>query len=111
MATQTLIPKSSKIPALYSQDGKEDPKVHIKLFTPASGWTWLLTEYNPDEKMAFGFAYNSRNPEGAELGYVSISELESLKNRQLGGIPMVERDIHFTPKTLSAAKKAECPNL
>jgi hypothetical protein len=111
MATQTLIPKSSKIPALYAQDGKGDKaRVHIKLFTPCGGWTWLLTEYDPKDGVAFGYAYNSQDPDCAELGYISVTELAALKNRQLGGIPMVERDIHFQPKTLVEAKRIECPN-
>lgn len=106
MATQTLILKSSKIPALYSQESVQDPMVHVKLFTPYSGWTWLLTEYEPETETGFGFCYNGQDPDGAELGYVSVAELKALKWR---GLPGVERDIHFSPKPLSEAKKAECP--
>lgn len=103
---QQLILKSSKIPALYAQDGVKDPTVYTKLFTPCSGWTWLLTEYDPEEDRAFGFAYDSQNPDGAELGYISVAELKSLKT--CFGTQGVERDIHFTPKTLSEACRIEC---
>lgn len=104
-----LILKSSKIPALYAQDGKGNQAiVYVKLF--GSSWTWLLTEYDPEEDLAFGYAYNSQAPDCAELGYISVAELKSLKDRRMGGMPMVERDIHFTPKTLADAKRAECPN-
>lgn len=104
--TQTLILKSCKIPALYSQETVKDPTVHVKLFTPYSGWTWLLTEYDPETQTGFGFAYNSRDPQGAELGYIDVAELQGMRNRL--GLQMVERDIHFSPKPLSEAKKAEC---
>lgn len=105
---QQLILKTCKIPALGAQEQVRDPIVHVKLFTPMSGWTWLLTEYDPEEDLAFGFAYNSQHADGAELGYVSLAELKELRVR---GIPAVERDIHFTAKPLSQAKQAECPGV
>lgn len=103
---QKLILGTSKIPALYSQESVKDPLVHVKLFTPYGGWVWLLTEYDPEEKLAFGFCYNSLHPDGAELGYVSLEELESL--RVFGKMPAVERDICHKPMKLSEAKKAYC---
>lgn len=102
-----LILKSSKIPTLYAAKSG-DPIVHVKLFTPCSGWTWLLTEYDLSQDLAFGFCYNSQDPQGAELGYVSLAELRPLKTRF--GTPAVERDQWFKPQPLSAAKLAECPH-
>ena len=101
-----LIPPGVQIPPLYEQDGVEDPTVFLKLFTPSSSWTWLLTEYDPSNRLAFGFAYDASFPQGAELGYVSVAELESVT---LLGRPAVERDLWFKPKPLSEAKKLECP--
>lgn len=106
---QKLILGSSKIPALCAQENVKDPIVYTKLYTMASSWTWLLTEYDPEQNLAFGFCYNSQDPDGAELGYVSLDELSALKFR--GILPMVERDIHFAPCKLSEAKKKECRNL
>jgi len=103
----TLIPTSAGLPKLYSTEKVKDPTVKVKLFTPWAGWTWLLTEYDPKEKLAFGFVYNAAEPDCAELGYISIDELESVTG------PMglkIERDIHWTPMPMSEAKKAECPN-
>ena len=99
-----LIPPD--VPGMYSQQDIEDPTVHTKLFTPCSSWTWLITEYDPTDNLAFGFCYDASYPDGAELGYVSITELESL---QLRGIPAVERDLWFEPKSLSEAVRMECP--
>ena len=69
-----------KIPRLSETDGKklEDVKVQVKLFNPAGPQTWYLTEYNPEEKLAFRFA-NLGDDNFAELGYISITELENLR--------------------------------
>ena len=99
-----LIPQG--VPPLYEQQDVEDPIVHTKLFTPCRSWTWLITEYDPENKLAFGFCYDASYPDGAELGYVSITELESLRLR---GCPAVERDLWFEPKRLPEAVRVECP--
>jgi hypothetical protein len=68
-----------------------EQKVHCKLFNPAGAGTWYLTAYDPEEKLAFGFV-NLGDPEMAELGYISITELETLR------LPFglkIERDRHF----------------
>jgi hypothetical protein len=79
----------AKLPALYANDGKnpEDVKVIVKFFHPASSWSWFATEYDPKERLFFGFV---RGHEG-ELGYFSLDELESVKVRGLG----IERDKWF----------------
>jgi len=100
-----LITKSNNVPALYSQESVKDPIVRVKLFTPWTSWTWLVTEYDPEEKLAFGFCYNAADPDGAELGYISIEELESVKGPF--GLK-IERDINWTPMPLSQAKAQEC---
>lgn len=87
----------------YSDDGEErpDPDFYpvVKLFTPDAGATWLLTELDPnDPDIAFGLCDLGLG--FAELGSVSITELESVRGKL--GLP-IERDLHFTAqKTLSA---------
>ena len=75
-----------------------DPKPVVKLFTPVSNATWLLTELDPvDPDRAFGLCDLGLGC--PELGYVRISELQSVRGRPG---PLVERDLHFTPdRTLS----------
>ena len=92
-----------QLPALYAQDGVENPMVYLKLFTPASSWTWLITEYDPASGTAFGFAYDSQYPQGAELGYVNIQYLQAQHGRAI-----VERDTSFRPKSMSEALRQEC---
>lgn len=63
----------------------------VKLFTPDAGATWLLTELDPaDPDLAFGLCDLGLGC--PELGYVHITELESLRGPM--GLP-VERDLHF----------------
>lgn len=86
----------SKLPALGSQENVEDPVVQVKFFTPDSSWTWYATEFDGKD-MFFGLV-DGFEP---ELGYFSLSELESVRG------PMglaIERDMHFKPKPLSEVK-------
>ncbi len=63
------------IPALYAQETTEDPTVYL-IITCMSSF-WLITVYDPKQKMDFGFF---QMLEGCgELGYVSFDELESLR--------------------------------
>jgi hypothetical protein len=80
-----------KLPGLYKTDGvKGGEKVAVvKFFTPASNWTWYGIEYDPDEKLFFGYVCGFEN----EFGYFSLSELESLNGS-------VERDFYFSPTKL-----------
>ena len=82
----------NQFPRLYATDGK--PKDHVKIiakfFHSLSAATWYATEYDPEERMFFGFM-NLGNPLYAELGYFSIDELEGVKVKGLG----IERDLYF----------------
>jgi hypothetical protein len=89
-----------KLPALYSQEKVEDPKVMVKFFTPDSSFTWFIIEGEKEENeewMFFSKVYSHNCPEG-ELGYVALSELQKVRGSL--GLP-VERDRWFTPKPLS----------
>ncbi|RAJ89916.1 Protein of unknown function (DUF2958) [Larkinella arboricola] len=72
----------------------KDHKPVVKLFTPDAGCTWLLTEIDPEETdLAFGLCDLGLG--FPELGYVSITELTTVRGRF--GLP-VERDLHFEGK-------------
>lgn len=76
-----------------------DPAPVVKLFTPDTGATWLLTEIDPDDRdHAFGLCDLGLGM--PELGWVSLQELAAVRGRL--GLP-IERDLHFrTEKRLSA---------
>jgi hypothetical protein len=66
----------------------------VKLFLPAAGGTWLLTETDPEyPNMAFGLCDLGMG--FPELGYVNLEEL--LEVRALG-VFGIERDLFFEAK-------------
>lgn len=87
----------SKLPALYTSENDPDPMIWCKFFTPDSGWTWYAIEF--DGKDTF---YGLVDGFEEELGYFSLSELESV--RGVLGLP-VERDLYFKPRKLSMVQK------
>lgn len=80
---------------LYSQENETDPLVVAKFFDPCGSATWFLTEYNPVDKIAFGYVTGLT---ADEYGYVSLTELEEIK-RPFG--LTIERDLYFQQKRLS----------
>lgn len=77
------------LPKLREQEGSEDPTVFAKFFFPASGWTWFVTEGEPDGDDFLFFVYVvGFEP---EWGHFSMNELEAVEIRGL----RVERDIYF----------------
>lgn len=90
-----------KIPALYEQDGKGYQAIaYAKLFTPDSSWSWYVTEYDIDERLAFGLV----DGHVKELGYFSINELEQVRG-PLG--LSIERDLGFKETTLESLMRDE----
>ena len=86
-----------KLPALYSSENKSDPMIICKFFTPDSNWTWYAIEF--DGKDTF---YGLVDGFEEELGYFSLSELESVRGAL--GLP-IERDLFFKPCKLSSVQK------
>ena len=69
----------------------EDHKPVAKFFDPCGAATWLITEMSAeDNDILFGLC--DLGIGFPELGYVRLSELESVKGRLGLGI---ERDLHF----------------
>jgi hypothetical protein len=85
-------------PEWMSTDGMGDEApVTVKFFTPDSNWTWYAIEFDGEDQF-FGLVVGLET----ELGYFSLSELESVTG------PMglhIERDLHFGPHTLGEARK------
>lgn len=78
------------IPKLYEQDGKGlNAVAYVKFFTPDSSWTWYATEFDGVD-IFFGLVDGLDK----ELGYFSLSELESVRG-PLG--LKIERDLYFKP--------------
>jgi len=80
-----------------SQENVKDPLIIAKFFNPAGAGTWYATEYNPEERIFFGYAsiFGDWND---EWGYFSLDELQSFKGKFGLGI---ERDLYFEEKPAS----------
>ena len=75
-------------------------KAVLKLFDPTGAGTWYLSELDPETNIAFGLC--DLGVGCAELGFVSLNELSTLKVKMGLGI---ERDLYFTPKTFNELQK------
>ena len=71
---------------------------HAKLFSPYSNWTWYITELDLETGQCFGLVEGFER----ELGYFDLSELA--ETNVFGGVPAVERDLYWEPKTLGEIK-------
>jgi hypothetical protein len=83
-----------RIPGLgESEETGDNSRVHVKFFSPWSGWTWYATEYDPDERRFYGYVKG----DFPEYGYFSLDELEDTE--MFPGVPAVERDKNWNWKT------------
>lgn len=102
LLTKELEKEFKKFP-LGSQDGKYGlAKVIVKYFNPCGIGTWLITEgerTDDGDFEMFGYCHLG-DDENAELGYIRLSELESIKGPLGIGI---ERDLYFEECTLEDA--------
>jgi hypothetical protein len=66
----------------------------------AGSWDWWVTEYYPKDRTFFGLVRGQE----VELGYFSLNEMEQISCDviPLGGI---ERDLHWTPRSVAAVRK------
>lgn len=83
----------AQLPKLYeNEEYGLDAKAMVKFFTPDSNWTWYASEFD-GEDILFGLVSGLE----VELGYFSLSELESVRGPL--GLP-IERDLYYAPQTL-----------
>jgi len=99
-AWQKFITKDilKRLPPLYANEEKDPSEVKViaKWFNPTGAGTWFATEYDPEERIFFGYV-TLGDDDCAELGYFSRDELESYRGRFGLGI---ERDQWFKGATL-----------
>lgn len=83
--------------AIGSQDGKKDPIVIVKFFNPTGAGSWFSTEYDPINKIFFGYV-SIFGDHCDEWGSFALDELQSFKGSMGLGI---ERDLHCGEKPIS----------
>ena len=90
------------IPALYANENVkdyDDVLAIAKLFSPYSRWTWYITEWQAETGLCFGLVEGFES----EIGYFSLDELAEAT--VFGGVPAVERDLYWEPKTLGKIRR------
>jgi len=78
-------------PRLYKTDGEKIKKVAVKLFHPV--FTLYVVEYDPNEKLAFGYMRNESDIFLSEWGYSDIEELIELG---------FEMDLYFENRVINS---------
>ena len=106
----------AQVPGLYGTEPvpTAEKVLHLHYFT--GGCDWWIAEYDPASGDAFGYACLG-DPDNAEWGYSNLADLEALYSP--GGIHrdptgagpvqisprlLVERDLDWTPRPVSAAR-------
>lgn len=96
------------LPKPMSTDGipLEDKIAVCKFFDPCGRYTLYVFEGavmgdNEDVEL-FGYVVSPLGPECDEMGYASLNELASVRNRMKLGI---ERDLHWKPTKMSEILK------
>ena len=90
------------IPALYAHENVPDYDSVLapaKLFSPYSNWTWFITEWDAETGACFGLVEGFET----EFGYFDLTELAEAT--VFGGVPAVERDLYWTPKTIGEIRR------
>ena len=94
LLTEELAKRFSEV---GSQENEKDPIVIAKFFNPCGAGTWYATEYDPEEKIFFGYVsiFGDWND---EWGSFSLEELENI---DCGFGLGIERDLHCGEKRIS----------
>lgn len=95
------------LPPIGATEKQADPTIVCKFFAPWTNWTWYVLEGSPEggdtnDMRFYGYIEGQAN----EIGYFMLNEL--LAVRGPFGLK-IERDLHWTPKPLSAVWKVS-PN-
>jgi len=91
-----LLPQgiAATLPALYATEETPvgEKVLLVKFFDPYTQWAWFACEYDPKERIFFGYVVGQEK----EWGEFSLDELESLKMPD-GTTPRIEQDVNFVP--------------
>ena len=91
----------SLIPRLYETDNiaLKDKIIMMHFFLAASDW--YVCEYDPKERIFFGFAVLNGDFQCAEWGYIPLKDLEEIKVKWFE----VDRDLFWKERKASRVQK------
>lgn len=90
---------SDNLPTLDNLPDDGTALCPVKLFNPCGAATWWIASYDPDTHIAFGVADLCGEP---EIGSFSMDEIVALRCPPFG-LP-IERDLHYTPKSIDTLR-------
>lgn len=104
----------AEMPRLYGTEAVPLAEKLIKLHYFVGACDWWLVEYDPAERIGWGYACLG-DPQCAEWGYVPLDELEAIFRPPhfisahagvSGMVPplIVERDLYWTPRPVKEVK-------
>ena len=81
-----------KLPALYSTEEIPlgDKIIHMHFFI--GNCDWYIAEYEPNDRLFFGYALLGDDYQNAEWGYISFDELRTVRTPR--GFE-IDRDLHW----------------
>ena len=95
MWNKPTVKQLAALPSLYSTEKQKLDKKNIVMHFFIGGTDWFIAEYDPKERLFFGYTILNNDLEMAEWGYISLDELQSLKVRNIE----VDRDLHWKSKS------------
>lgn len=81
------------LPRLYETENVPTKNKMILLHFFIGACDWYAAEYDPEERIFFGFAILNGDLQNAEWGYVAFDELREI---QIGWVE-IDRDLHWKP--------------
>lgn len=87
----------SRLPPLYATQDTPWEKTVIHEHFFLGGSDWYAAEYDPGDRLFFGYAILNADLQNAEWGYFSLDELTEIKFRGLE----VDRDLHWKVRPAS----------
>lgn len=83
-----------KLPKLYETEGVslEDKMIHMHFFI--GGSDWYIAEYDPVDRLMFGYAILNNDLLNSEWGIIPYDELKELS---IGPGFEIDRDLHWKP--------------
>jgi len=90
-----------RLPALYSTEDVPLKEKMIYMHFFIGGCDWYAAEYDPENRIFFGFVILNNDLQNAEWGYFSLDELADLKFRFIE----VDCDLYFTPRKAKSIEK------
>ena len=90
-----------RMPVLYETENVplNDKMIYQHYFMGSCDW--YMAEYDPNDRLFFGYAILNADHQNAEWGYTSLDELADINVR---GIE-VDRDLHWVPKRFGEIRK------